>query len=100
MCSRTSLPELFAADYNNINQNCCRKFTSYNMGEVSLSTNKNWDERFQSEKERMKGSLLHAYVVVNTSNLMISHGGYAEERKILAKICASCAACYLGSFNQ
>ena len=51
------------------------------MGEVSLSTNKNWDERFQSEKERMKGSLLHAYVVVNTSNLMISHGGYAEDRK-------------------
>ena len=32
-------------------------------------------------KQRMKDSLLHAYVVVKTSNLVISHRRYAEYRK-------------------
>ena len=32
-------------------------------------------------KQRMKDSLLHAYVVVKTSNLVILRRRYAEDRK-------------------
>ena len=40
----------------------------------------------------MKDSLLHAYVVVKTSNLVISRRRYAEGANILAKIRAARAA--------
>ena len=45
-------------------------FTSYNMGEVSQKY------RVDIENER---SLLHAYVVTKTSNLVISRHRYAED---------------------
>ena len=50
------------------------------------------------ENERL---LLHAHVIVKTSNLVISHRHYAEYQKRCAQICAAqLQHDFLCSFNQ
>ena len=49
-------------------------------------------------KKEMKDSLLHAHVVVKTSNLTISRPRFAEDRKNIAQMCAALAARFLMFF--
>ena len=50
---------------------------------ATVDENVTWKYNLSEWKEKMKDSLLHAYVVVHvkTSNLVVSRRRYAEDRK-------------------